>query len=352
MAQLEYENTRIRSLKKDLLAPEFYDRLLQANTPEEMVNLFNETVYGSDVSAAVILDPGYRGIERGLKDNLSRTFAKVNHFFAPENRYLAEILLGRFDIWNVKAVIRGKHIGATAEEIMEAVLPAASLTEPLIRSLAEAVDIKGVIDLLVIWNFPYAKVLRDAYEEYRDTGKLLPVELAMDFEFYRRSLELLESRRKDLDASLLSEFLRQEIDFLNIMTAIRLNNEKVSSKEAERFFVPGGRKLSLKLFKEIVELPEIELIADRLVGTPYVKVAQEGLKRYFKTGYVSSFQRALEEFSVRQAAKLFLANPLSAALLIAFFYTKHNEVTNLRIIVRGKSVGMDEQEIREAMIVV
>jgi V/A-type H+-transporting ATPase subunit C len=352
MAQLEYENTRIRNFKRELLSAEFYERLLQSSTPEEMVNLFNETTYGSDVAAAVIIEPGYRGIEKGLKDNLARTFAKIGFFFSQDNKYLVETLLGRFDIWNVKVILRGKHIGASTEEIMEAILPAANLTEPLLRSLAESLDIKSVIDLLVIWNFPYARIIRDAYEEYRSTGKLLPLELAMDFEFYKRSLSILEQKKNDMDAALLSEFLKQEIDFLNIMTAIRLNNEKASAEEAERFFVPGGKKLSLQLFKEIAELPNIEMIPDLLVRTPYLKAAQDGLRRYLKTGYVSAFQRALEEFSVRQAAKLFLADPLSAALLIAFFYTKRNEVTNLRIIVRGKSVGMDEQEIKEAMIIV
>lgn len=352
MARLEYENARLRSLKRELLSREFYDRLIAATHPEEMVNIFSETAYGNDVAAAVINEPGFRGIENGLKENLAKSFAKVSRFFSSENHYLVEIVLGRYDIWNIKAIIRGKHIGASYEEIIDACLPAGELTDPLIRSLVDAVDIKNVIDLLIIWNFPYARVLRDSFQDYHKSGKLLSLELSLDFAFYERSLSLLSEHKNDFDALLLSEFIRQEIDFVNIMTAIRLSIEKADLEEAEKFFVPGGRKFSFKKFKEAVTIPDPELIVNVLSDTPYSKAAQDGLKRYLQSGYVSAFQRALEEFIVRQASKLFLADPLSSAMLIAYFYSKHNEVTNLRIIVRGKSVGMSEEDIKEAMIIV
>lgn len=352
MARLEYENTRLRSLKRELLTREFYDQLLSADSPEEMANMLSSTTYAADVSAAMVIEPGYRGLEKGLKDNLSRSFSRVTGFFSEENRYLASTVFGRYDIWNVKAILRGKHIGASHDEMLEAVMPAGELTEPLLVELVNAVDIKNVIDLLTIWGFTYSRELREAYSEYMDTGRLLSLELSLDFAFYEKTLKQLDEHRNDFDAMLLKEFLRQEIDFLNIITAIRLNVERVSTEEAEKYFVPGGRKLALKKFKQLVEAPEIQMVVEILSDTPYVKAAQEGLARYLKTGYVSAFQRALEEFIVKQATKLFLADPLSSAMLIAYFYSKHNEVTNLRIIVRGKSVGMSEEEIREAMIIV
>lgn len=352
MARLEYENTRLRSLKKELLTPDFYERLFEARSPEEMATIFSETCYGNDVSASMLTTPGYRGIEAGLKNNLASSYARVVRFFSEENKYLAETLLGRYDIWNLKAVLRGKHIGATAEEIYEAVMPAGELTEPLIARLINAADVRSIIDLLTVWGFPYAKILREAYPEYQSSGKLLSLELALDMNFYRRCIEALESRSKDFDALLMLEFIRQEIDFINIMTAIRLSTENFSEEEASKYFVEGGRKFTRKHFNEALKISEPERMLAVLQGTPYAKAAEEGVKRYLKTGYVSSFQRALEEFLTRQGAKLFMADPLSSAMLIAYFYTKHNEVTNLRIIVRGKSVDMSEEDIREAMIIV
>lgn len=352
MARLEYENARLRSLKRELLDPSFYERLFEARSPEEMVNILSETSYGADVSAALLATPGYRGIEMGLKNNLANSYAKIIRFFSKENKYLAETLLGRYDIWNVKAVLRGKHVGVSVEEIYEAVMPAGELSEPLITRLINAVDVKEVINLLTVWGFSFSKFLRDAYPEYHSSGKLLPLELALDKSFYNYCIETLGERKNDIDALLLLEFIRQEIDFVNIMTAIRLAVESFSEEEASKYFIDGGRKFSKKLFNESLKSPEPEKMVAVLQGTPYAKAAEEGIKRYFKTGYVSSFQRALEEFLVRQASKLFIADPLSSAMLIAYFYTKHNEVTNLRIIVRGKSVEMSEDEIREAMIIV
>jgi V/A-type H+-transporting ATPase subunit C len=352
MARLEYENARLRSLKRELLDPGFYERLFEVRSPEELANILSETCYGADVSAAMLTAPGYRGIELGLKNNLANCYARITHFFSEENRYLAETLLGRYDIWNVKAVLRGKHIGVSAEEIYEAVMPAGELSEALITRLINAVDVREVINLLTVWGFSFARVLRDAYPDYHSSGKLLPLELALDRNFYSHCIKTLGERKNDIDALLLLEFIRQEIDFINIMTAIRLAAESFSEEEASKYFIEGGRKFLKKHFNESLRSPEPEKMLAVLQGTPYAKAAEEGIKRYLKTGYVSSFQRALEEFLTRQAAKLFLADPLSSAMLIAYFYTKHNEVTNLRIIVRGKSVEMSEDEIREAMIIV
>lgn len=339
-------------MKSELLAPGFYEKLLDTRSPEEMVNVFSETCYKEDVSSAVIKKPGYTGIEDGLKQNLSRCFSRISQFFMEENRFLVSALLGRYDIWNVKAVIRGKHIGASYEEIMEAVLPAGELTEPLVTRLMDSPDVKTIVDLLTVWGFPFARVLRDAYEEYRKTGKLVDLELPLDKHFYSETLNRLSEHPRDFDAQLVREFFRQEIDFLNIMTAIRLAAEGYNPEESEKFFVEGGRKFALDDFKKSIAGQDVNMMLGVLAGTPYEKAAEEGIKRYLKTGFISSFQRAFEEFLVRAANRMFLADPLSSAVLIAYIWTKHNEVTNLRVIVRGKSVGMREDEIREVMVVV
>lgn len=352
MTRLDYENARLRFLKSELLDVGFYEKLLDARSPDEMVTIFSETCYKDDVSSSVIKKPGYPGIEDGLKQNLARCFSRISRFFSEENRFLVSALLGRYDIWNVKAVIRGKHIGASAQEIMEAVLPAGELTEPLVIRLIDSPDVKTVIDLLTIWGFPFSRALRDAYENYRKTGKLVDVELPLDRYFYDETLKELSEHRGNFDAQLVREFFRQEIDFLNIMTAIRLAAEGYNPDESEKFFVAGGRKFGLEDYKKAIAGQDVNMMLAVLAGTPYEKAAEEGIKRYLKTGFISSFQRAFEEFLVRAANKLFLADPLSSAVLIAYIWTKHNEVTNLRVIVRGKSVGMREEEIREVMVVV
>lgn len=349
---LDYELARVRSLKGALLRADVYERLIEAKTPEEIVAVFSDTPYRDDVTAALLEEPGYAGVEKGLRNNLARCFTSLAAFFTEEARPLIRVLLGRYDVANLKSILRGKHIGASSGEIYEALLPGGELSDTLLARLTEQPDVRGVVNLLSSWFNPYAPVLREAVVEYGKTSSLLDLELPLDIFFFQRAFEELGVFRNDLNALLLREFLQQEIDLLNITTALRLSAEKLSVEHARPYFVEGGRKFDRRRYESLVSLDSAERIVEVLAGTPYQKAAEDGLRRFANSGLVSAFQRAIEEFQVRAAHRLFLADPLTIALCIAYVYTKRNEVTNLRIVVRGRASGMEESAIRGALIVV
>ena len=64
------------------------------------------------------------------------------------------------------------------------------------------------------------------------------------------------------------------------------------------------------------------------------------------------FERALEDYLFRIAFEASKEDPLGIGLTISYLWTKANEVTNLRIVVKGVSVGMPEGRMREELIVV
>lgn len=350
--RMDYELARIRGLKRDLLASEFYERLIDAITVEDMVTILSETCYRDDITAALIDTPGYAGIEKGLKTNLARSFSEIVAFTSQDAKPLVRVLFGRFDLSNIKSILRGKHIGASVSEVMDAVLPAGELTEPLLARLAEQPDIKGVVNLLSSWFSPFAYPLRGALANYSQSGELLDLELPLDVYFYQKSFEELSKYGTDMNALLLKEFLQLEIDFTNILTSLRLSKDVTSPDAAMKYFIEGGRKFDEDKYKLMVQAEEPERILEILIGTPYQKPIEDGLRKYASNGLASSFQRALEEFMVKSANKLFLVDPLTIGVIIAYVWTKYNEVVNLRIIVRGKSVKMEESAIREALIIV
>lgn len=352
MVKLDYELARTRALKSKLVEPDIYERLIDSNSIEEMVSILSDTVYKDDITAAMVDTPGYAGIEKGLKDNLSRSFSKIAEYTTEEAKPLIRVLLGRFDVWNIKTIIRGKHVGTSVSEITSAVLPAGELDEPLVAKLSESAGVKAVIDLLSSWSFPYSRVLREAYRKYKESGKLVDIELPLDIAFYQETLETLEKMGKDMNTLMLKEFFSQEIDFTNILTALRLSQERYNPDEAEKFFIEGGRKFDLSKYKDLIREGDPAAATSVLARTPYSEAAEDGLKRYSKNGLVSSFQRALEEYMMKAAHKLFLTDPLYIGIVIAYIWTKRNEVMNLRIIVRGKSVEMGEKAIREALVIV
>jgi len=64
------------------------------------------------------------------------------------------------------------------------------------------------------------------------------------------------------------------------------------------------------------------------------------------------FERALEEMLMRTALQSSIRDPQGVGVAIAYLYGKQNEITNLRIIVKGKAVGMPADRVREELILV
>ena len=64
------------------------------------------------------------------------------------------------------------------------------------------------------------------------------------------------------------------------------------------------------------------------------------------------FVRALEDLLFRKAYSTSKGDPLGIGISISYLWAKANEVTNMRIVVKGVSVGMPVERMREELIVV
>ena len=91
---------------------------------------------------------------------------------------------------------------------------------------------------------------------------------------------------------------------------------------------------------------------DRLKGTPYAAVLDEAALRYLEMASIPVFERALEEMVMRTALVAAIRDPHGVGIAIAYLYGKQNEITNLRIIIKGKNVGMPADRVREELILV
>lgn len=106
------------------------------------------------------------------------------------------------------------------------------------------------------------------------------------------------------------------------------------------------------LFTELSAMSDVDEVFDRLKKTSYGKPLEQAAVAYLEKGSVSVFERALEDYLFRLAFETSKTDPLGIGLAVSYLWTKANEVTNLRIVVKGVSVGMPEERMREELIVV
>jgi V/A-type H+-transporting ATPase subunit C len=345
-----YSNARVRGMKSRLLGLAFFEDLMEAPDIRNVITTLAETEYGSDLEQELLHGRTAQQVDEALKDNLVRTYQTVLGMLEGQGEYIVITLLGRWDLFNLKTIIRGRHLGMTSEEIAGSLMPAGQLSEIDLEALAGSQDVRAVIDTLATWGSPFAEPLNRAREAYVSEGDVAALELALDKHYATWAHARLSRRGQNYE--LAKRILSIQIDIINLMTAMRLQKADVSEIEVERFFLHGGIDVHEKLFLELTGLSDIDEMLDRLKGTPYGQALEDAAVHYVEVGSIAVFERALEDYLMRRAVKMGVGDPLGVGVVISYLWAKHNEVQNLRIIVKGKSVGMPRDRMREELILV
>ena len=96
-------------------------------------------------------------------------------------QYILTRCSARWDVFNIKTILRGKHMHLAAEQISEGLLAAGYLTQVDLEALAMQDDIRAVVDTAVTWGLPFAGALcARAMRQYMRSGELADLELALD----------------------------------------------------------------------------------------------------------------------------------------------------------------------------
>lgn len=345
-----YTNARVRGMKSRLLGMDFFERLMGAPDLPGLLPALMETEYGPDMEGRIIHGRDATQIDLALKDNLVRTYRKVLGLLNDEAYGLVTTLLGRWDLFNLKTIVRGKHMHAESHEILDGVMAAGQLTEFELNELAAAEDVRAVVDIVGTWGIGYAAAMRAGFALFMKSGELPDLELAL--ERYYSEWAAARLRRSGANGAVVRRIVSMQVDTVNMLTAFRLLKADLEGLDAAKFFLPGGAAVDLALFSEMAALSDIDELLDHMKGTPYGRALDDAALLYLETGSIAVFERALEDMLTRRALASGRGDPLGVGITVGYLWAKHNEVTNLRIIVRGKAVGMPESRMRKELILV
>ena len=345
-----YCNARARGMRSRLFTRAFLDDLLEAQDVKRVIQMLQDTEYSVDIDAEIIHGKTFRSVDEALKRNMIRTFQKVIGFSNEQAGLLLTTLLGRWDLFNLKTIIRGKHMGLSPDEIAVSLMPLASFTDVDLSVLTREPDVRAVIDTLVTWGVEYATPLRDAVVEYVKSQDLSVLELSLDRYYAISAEKRLRGRGQNYHVA--RRVLGAQIDSTNLLTVFRLLKADMQDIDPGRFFLSGGLDIDESQFRSLAAMSDVDEVLDRLKSTPYGKPLEGVVLTYIEEGSISVFERSLEEFVTRRAFAAGRGDPLGVGILIGYLWAKQSEVTNLRIIVKGISVGMPGDRMRKELIVV
>jgi len=345
-----YANARLRGMRSRLLPREFYERLIDTPEVSQVVKELMETDYGPDLEGEVVHGFTAEVIDEALKQNMVRAYRKVINFVHPRARKLLSTLLGRWDVFNIKTILRGAHNHVSVDDVKSSFFPAGYLGQDELEALARLDDVRAIIDTMAMWGLVYAAPLRQAYPEYSKDNDLAPLELALDRQYSEWAAERLVGETIDVEVA--RKLLGIQVDTANLVMVFRLLKADIEPAVAERYYLEGGRAIRKDMFLELSKLSDVDEVLDRLKVTPYASVLDDAALRYLENASIPVFERALEDTMMRTAHVASVRDPNDVGVAIAYLYGKQNEITNLRIIVKGKAVGMPADRVREELILV
>ncbi|MDD1724176.1 MAG: V-type ATPase subunit [Methanospirillum sp.] len=332
-----------------LLDKKAFDILIVRPDLDSVISELEKTLYREDLERALVTTPGIHGFENALRYNLIRTFRKILRLVegGTGERYV-RIFLAKWDIHNIKTILRGKRVHVPASEIRDYLIPSGDLDEATLNELVKQPDLKAVIDLLAVWGYEWATPLTLHFGEFTQRNDLVILEYALDQYYYQWALSLIAGKTRD--EKTIRDLISTEIDVTNIKCILSLNRDGIDAADSAQVLLEGGRYLDHNMLMMMVNEPTVTGLLKYLESTPYrflLKLPVEG-----KRALMSVYQNALDIYLIKQGVAVFRCDPLSVSIVIGYLWAKYNEIINLRIIGRCKNIRISLEEIERELIYV
>jgi V/A-type H+-transporting ATPase subunit C len=337
MRHFAYFNARVLAMRGKLLPKETYNKFLQMDIPE-IARFLGETEYRVEIEQ---LGKRYRGVdlvEYSINRNLAKTFHGLIKKAQGELQELLVDFMKYYDLENVTIVLRGKLSSIPEEEMREALIPAGVLTDTELNRLIEA-TYEETLEMLPRMGFG------NAVEWLRD--KPLPeVEDLLIRDYYATLLENTAGGSKNME--LFNEFVRIDIDFMNLINFLRLKRDDETPAKVMEYMMEGGMVLPMKKLRNLAAM-EMDEVLTTVEGLKYFRESPGALTGAKDS--LTALEASLLKFQLDHAVRVGRQDPLSISVVLSYFLAKKVEVANIRNIVRGKEGELPTELIRKQLVV-
>ncbi len=337
-----YVTARVKARKALLLPKESYDRFLQMEIPE-IARYLGEQQYKEELLALGVQYSGVDLIEMAITRNLEKTYTQIYEFSEGQLKIMVGRYLDRYDLQNIKTVVRAKVYGATERDLQEDIIPAGSFSRTFLEKLVEAKDLDSIFKALEGTIYSNALQLLGkrpsevtAWSDWEDLVSRL---------YYSELLESITPLNEP--NTLMLEFVKREIDVINLKTMLRAWASKAQFER--EIFLDGGYELSRENLREMLKMDEGQL-ARSLSKYQYYKEVADNLGKVVTSG-IGVLMRSAERAHLVEAEHYSHIHPLSILPVLDYIIRKDREVQNIRIIARGKESNLPTETIRELLVI-
>jgi V/A-type H+-transporting ATPase subunit C len=322
-----YLDTRVSLFAGRLLQDHDIEHLIEAGDLEGSPPDWLEDIVGLD-------DEGVAGIDRSLMPRILSELSILLRAVYREDHALLRYWATRFELANLKTLLRGKMTGRSYETLRDELVHLGGFCRVRLETLLLASDTAELLRLLE--QSPYADFARDMRRGLNQQQELFAIDATVDRHYYAG----LASRARSVsgDARVL---IGSMIDRVNLVWLLRYRfTYELPPAQAYYLLIPTGHRLSHEALIELTRLESLERVLEAL-PPPFQQMLQGARS-------ASEVTRRLEYYTWDTALRILHGRRFNPTRALAYMILRERDLRRVRAIVRGHRLKMDPQLIRVA----
>jgi len=332
LSDYAYLDTRVSILAASLLSETDFDNLVNQNKGQHKTGnpRFDELLNDDSIAPAMI--------EQVLFTQLVEEFEVLLHPLSGRARELLLFAFKKYEITNLKTIVRGKMAKMRAEKIAEQLIPLGTFAQLPIEQLLRTEDISECLRYLE--NTVYARIARQSRQVFEEKNQLYALDAAIDRYYllgFERRMQVLETEQRKHLLPLISTLM----DKINLLWLLRYRFAyQLSPAETYYLLIPTKYKLNRTELQRLVELKTLTAVLEA-VPEPFFSILQ-GLESTF------AVECRLDSEMRRVARHTIRWHSFSFAKALAYLLLKELEIHRLLAIVKGKRLNLKVDNIQIA----
>ncbi len=341
-----YPYTYVRTvvMRSLLFRKEDYQKMLKMSF-NEIARFLQDSHYKKEINQFAGSYSGSDLLELALNRNLAESFKKLMRISSDELRVLIKEYAKRKDIEDIKTIIRGKFTKADEKAIVASVTASGTLSYDFLISLLKKESIEEILKNIKMIDFG---LFKEGLKDLKEKNSLIGIENALDKYYYIRLLKFSEALPKE--GALFKDFLLKEIEILNILTLLRLKKANFPKELIRNFIILSDDKTKDAKILKLADAKDFDKFSNEFEKTEYRETIKKGIDEFKKNNSLIPLETQLYKHLLKRSILFMHQHPLSIDVILGYMFAKDMEVRNLKIIIKGKQLGLSEQFIENQLI--
>jgi V/A-type H+-transporting ATPase subunit C len=332
-------NTKVKALEGKFLTKRQFTHLIDCNSFRDALSFLKEDTRYGDILEGYNVDELHRGqLEIILKKHYIRNFTKLMHYLNDDYKKLLKIIFIRFEVEDIKIILRGKYIGRNKEELAELLTYRCPLSTVDYDKLLEGNDVGEVADKLK--GTTYYKHIYNLVKDVEKEG-LFRLEMALDFVYFINLRKYIKKIPME-DRKAIEKINGIYADLLNIQWIFRgIKYYRLNPEILFNYTIYDGYKLKKGDIKELCYSTDLKSFYSKVNNTPYKEVFnRSNFQEYLLEKEILAF---LKKVYVRYNSEF----KMNISVVLSYLELAQLECRDIITIVENKRYSQQSEEIMQ-----